>query len=261
MTFILLIGLASAMKYHAGSSADRVSETDISASGSFSEHSHRAEAFPVIARMAQRQQQQNNDRKGLASEMDVNPCDSVEYSKDTTSITLHKEEESTKVGIAADGEYIGDGVRLKTVAPDLPAMEAGLRACDVVLALNGDEVSSAEDFMKAMRESVGDISLSVRKEKCASVEYSETTTSITLIKHTHDTSVGVRFYPEGLKLKAVFPNSLAMQAGLHECDEVLSINGRDFSSDTDASEATAMIRDSVGEILMIVRKKKDDGED
>ena len=55
-----------------------------------------------------------------------------------------------QLGVAFDGRYEGDGVRIGGVYPRTAAAVADLRAGDVVLGLDGKAVSGAEDFRDAL---------------------------------------------------------------------------------------------------------------
>lgn len=181
-------------------------------------------------------------------------CASAEYSNGITTINLRKTEKNTSLGVTFFKESIGEGVRLQKVVPDGIAMQAGLNVCDLVFSMNGEDVPLPTDVAAVLRKSVGDISLTVRKAICASVEYSDSITTIKLLKKQTSAPVGLVFFQgtsERVRLKKVEPNSLAMNAGLHDCDWVVSINGKEMSS---AADAAAMVRESVGDISLSVRK-------
>ncbi|WP_353951214.1 trypsin-like peptidase domain-containing protein [Knoellia sp. S7-12] len=60
-------------------------------------------------------------------------------------------------GSASDGNATRAGAEIKTVSPDTPAAKAGLKVGDVVTAVNGEGVESAESLVAHIREyAVGD---------------------------------------------------------------------------------------------------------
>lgn len=60
-------------------------------------------------------------------------------------------------GSASDGSATRAGAQLRTVSPDTPAAKAGLETGDVITAVNGERVESAESLVAHIREySVGD---------------------------------------------------------------------------------------------------------
>ena len=77
-------------------------------------------------------------------------------------------------GNEGDAGYIGvqiksgdsDGIVIQDVVPDGPAAKPGLKADDVVVKLNGKEVTDLQEFVKAVRATkVGDeLKLVVKRE-------------------------------------------------------------------------------------------------
>ena len=55
------------------------------------------------------------------------------------------------IGVRIDQRYPGPGARLASVEPGGPAAEAGLQAGDVIVAVNGQAVADATEFIVALR--------------------------------------------------------------------------------------------------------------
>jgi serine protease Do len=68
-------------------------------------------------------------------------------------------------------EYFGvkEGVLVKSVTPELPAAKAGLKAGDVITAINGRHIYDSSDIARALdrTEADGDVSIEVMREKKA----------------------------------------------------------------------------------------------
>lgn len=74
-------------------------------------------------------------------------------------------------------EYFGasdGGVLVTTVTKDSPAEKAGLKAGDVITAIDGDRVRRTEDLIDALRDKEGEVTISILRDK------SETTVKATL---------------------------------------------------------------------------------
>ena len=60
-------------------------------------------------------------------------------------------------GTASDGSATRAGAKIRTVSPDTPAAKAGMKVDDVITAVNGERVDSAEALVAHIREyAVGD---------------------------------------------------------------------------------------------------------
>ena len=59
----------------------------------------------------------------------------------------------------------GGGVLVARVTPDSPAAKAGLRAGDVITAVNGDRVSSTNDLVDELRDKDGEVTLGIVRDK------------------------------------------------------------------------------------------------
>jgi len=85
------------------------------------------------------------------------------------------------IGVQLDAEAPGPGARVRGVSPGGPAAEAGIRAGDVIVAVNGTEVKGdhpARQVMRLIREVQPDSKLSVRVQRDGSTrDYSVTARS------------------------------------------------------------------------------------
>lgn len=99
----------------------------------------------------------------VASTRDSGPDTSREQARQESTPTPAAEE--PWLGIVARPLQDGNGVAVGHVAPDSPADKAGLRAGDVIRAIDGTEVQDVEDLRDAVdAKSVGDeVTLSVVK--------------------------------------------------------------------------------------------------
>jgi len=61
-----------------------------------------------------------------------------------------RETDKAHLGIMADFEYRGEGVRIANVQPEYGAAEAGLRAGDVILSVNDRDISGLQELRNAL---------------------------------------------------------------------------------------------------------------
>jgi serine protease Do len=61
-----------------------------------------------------------------------------------------RESDKAHLGIEADSQYRGEGVRIRNVQPEYGAAEAGLRAGDVILSVNNREISGLQELKNAL---------------------------------------------------------------------------------------------------------------
>lgn len=97
------------------------------------------------------------------------------------------------IGVQLDAESRGPGARVREVSPGGPAAEAGIRAGDVIVAVNGSEVKGenpARQVMRMMRDVKPDSKVSVRVLRDGS---------------SHDYSVTARPGPNYLFAREGFP--------------------------------------------------------
>ena len=59
----------------------------------------------------------------------------------------------------------GGGVLVARVTPDSPAAKAGLRAGDVITAVNGDRVTDTNDLIDELRDKDGEVTLGIVRDK------------------------------------------------------------------------------------------------
>lgn len=80
-------------------------------------------------------------------------------------IKLHKAEQTIRIGISFEKEddYLGPGALVRAIHPYGLATQAGLRIDDIVLSINGKVIHSPLVAAATLRESEGDIWLSVQR--------------------------------------------------------------------------------------------------
>lgn len=137
---------------------------------------------------------------------------------------------TTRIGYVAPTVELPDGQTVPS-----PAVQAGLQVGDVVRAIDGSKVSNWQDMLYLIGLGSG-MTDDGRRQAVFSIERDGQMREITvhpmLVGQDRDRRVGVAAGYE-LLVQAVAPGSIAEQAGFHQGDEILSLNGvRTLSANT-----------------------------
>lgn len=170
---------------------------------------------------------------------------------------------------SAMGRESGEGVLIETVDPDSPASDAGVRAGQTLLAINGIELSTPRDLARAllvMREgetaglSLHDGQARFRVE-AALVRRPDAGQRFVPRDLGYEPSArrgfGIQFAQdarEGVVISSVAADSPAALAGLRDGDQVLAIGAHDL---TDPREAQARLMLAQREVALRVLRSGD----
>lgn len=158
----------------------------------------------------------------------------------------------------SEQEFVGPGVRLVDVVPDLPAAKAGLRPGDHLLRLNGQELHSGPDLLRWVMTTPRTIDLVVLRpgqEKLLPfrIELSGQPMRLGFLWRTDDAEPGTAF------ITYVVPGSPAERAGLHPGDPIYQLDDHPWPTDetelekrlATASETVRVVVEREGRIQTI----------
>lgn len=148
-------------------------------------------------------------------------------------------------GLRATPLAVLPGVHISDVVPDSPAEQAGLTTDDVILAVNGEPVNTAEELIAAIGQfAPGDVvTLEVQSQ-----DQETRTVDVTLDAHPDDPSrgfLGIQVAPPqaafktpsfqgemnlGVIIRSVQDGSPAQEAGLQAGDVITAVNGEPLAN-------------------------------
>lgn len=172
----------------------------------------------------------------------------------------------------AEAVGVKEGVIIAQVMPSSPAEKAGLKVGDVVIAIDGEKVSSVRDLqLRVMRTSPGkEITLTVirngkeenikvkveampEEAKISQAGPSAQDVGLVLRDLTPDEErrIGVK----GVYVSGVMPGSLAYQSGVRPGDIIMSVNNRAIANKSEFMQAIDNAR-KVGrdKVLLLIRR-------
>jgi serine protease Do len=169
------------------------------------------------------------------------------------------------------GMKVSKGAIVVEAMPGTPAAEAGLKAGDVVVKLNGLAVEDAGDLTRR----IGSFKPSDKVELTYMRDGSEKTAQVTLADQKNETvakadgsrkepgALGIQIAPakdgdKGVAIVGVDPNGTAAEQGLAAGDIILDVAGKPVSSPEDVKSGIASAK-SQGKKAVMMRIQTADG--
>ncbi|MGC8852797.1 MAG: DegQ family serine endoprotease [Hydrogenobacter sp.] len=172
----------------------------------------------------------------------------------------------------AEAVGVKEGVIIAQVMPSSPAEKAGLKVGDIVIAIDGEKVSSVRDLqLRVMRTPPGkEITLTVIRngkeqnikvkveampEETKISQAGPSTQDVGLLLRDLTPDEERRLGVKGVYVSGVVPGSLAYQSGIRPGDIIMSVNNRAL---TNRAEFTQAIEDAKKagreKVLLLVRR-------
>jgi serine protease Do len=158
------------------------------------------------------------------------------------------------------------GALVASAQDGTPAAKAGLKAGDVITAVNGEPVASARELSRKIAglKPGTRIDLSYLREgkpQTASVELGSLPTEATAQNETLENSgpqLGLRLAPsdEGVEVVAVSPSSPAADKGLKAGDVILQVGGQAVSKPADVRAGLAAAKEGKKAVLLLVKSRE-----
>jgi S1-C subfamily serine protease len=142
------------------------------------------------------------------------------------------------------GQFTPRGMQVRKVYDDSPASRSGVKVGDLLLAINGNQIGSHNDFFKALYESAGEAVLDIRR----GAKQGQIKTRLELYRFG---TLGD--YPgQGARFEEVAPLTPAGNAGFKPGDIALSLNNQSVRNDREFDRA---VDQSNGSVVVKVRKQ------